>query len=322
MKKTVFISSTYEDLKQHRAKIWEVLQKYDVSIRGMEQFGARKEAPLETCMAEVEQSDIYIGIIAMRLGSIDRNTGKSFTQLEYEKAYELGKEMLIYLFDEQNGKIPPIYVDFDENHEKLEAFKSILKERHTIDTFVDEADICEKLRRRFNELLAKKDIENNEVIDEYIKSADIIQKLCLFPKVHSGREIKLKIKLEGKPFPASKELCNSFNLDYGKTVGTRIKIIEPKLGEDVAEFMFVDYKLAEDFLKIERDKNLEVYAKMLFSEDNIDKVKANFVQKIYPQGAQVGAAQIGTWFNKQLMPITTIPAEGKIILVLKNIHHV
>ena len=70
---------------------------YAVVIRGMERFGARKETPLQTCLAEVEQCDIFIGIIACKAGSIDKLTGKSFVQREYEKAFELDKEILIYL---------------------------------------------------------------------------------------------------------------------------------------------------------------------------------------------------------------------------------
>ena len=73
--KTVFISSTYKDLSQHRRAIWEVLTKFDVNVRGMEQFGARTTGPLETCLAEVGQSDVYVGIIAFRLGSIEPQSG-------------------------------------------------------------------------------------------------------------------------------------------------------------------------------------------------------------------------------------------------------
>lgn len=40
----------------------------------MEQFGARKSNPLATCISEVEQSDIYVGIIGMRYGSEDPNS--------------------------------------------------------------------------------------------------------------------------------------------------------------------------------------------------------------------------------------------------------
>jgi Domain of unknown function (DUF4062) len=94
--KTVFISSTYKDLKAHRREVWDTLKQFDVGVRGMEEFGARTAGALDTCLAEVEQSDVYVAIIAYRLGSIDPETKKPFTLLEYEKAVEFGKEILIY----------------------------------------------------------------------------------------------------------------------------------------------------------------------------------------------------------------------------------
>ena len=114
MNKTVFISSTFIDLKEERKGIWELLKKYDVLVRGMEQFGARKEDSLTTCITEVEQADIYVGIIGYRLGTIDKKSGKSYTQLEYDKANELGKEILIYLIDDELSKISPKYIEFDK----------------------------------------------------------------------------------------------------------------------------------------------------------------------------------------------------------------
>jgi len=86
MKKTIFISSTFKDLEVYRKQVWHVLQKHDVIVTGMEQFGARKSNPLDTCIVEVMKADVYIGIIGMVYGSIDKNTGKSYTQLEYEAA--------------------------------------------------------------------------------------------------------------------------------------------------------------------------------------------------------------------------------------------
>jgi len=35
MNKTVFISSTYDDLKEYRRAVWELLEKFDVKVRGM-----------------------------------------------------------------------------------------------------------------------------------------------------------------------------------------------------------------------------------------------------------------------------------------------
>ncbi len=97
MKKNVFISSTYMDLKDYREAVWKLLESYNVNVLGMEKFGARKETPLETCLNEVERADIYIGIIATRFGSLEAESNKSYTQLEYEKALEQKKEILIYL---------------------------------------------------------------------------------------------------------------------------------------------------------------------------------------------------------------------------------
>lgn len=213
--KTIFISSTFEDLKNHRSKIWDLLSTYNVNVRGMEKFGARKEAPLTTCLSEVEQCDIFLTIIAFKLGSIDESSGKSFTQREYERAAELNKEILIYLADEKDTKISPQEIDFDERRQKLLAFKSILKERHTIDTYFSEDDLIQKVNRRLGELLSQKKENNTSDEDEYSKSKNLIAKFLLLPKRYSGNELTLKVDFLGEPFPASKMLCYRFNLDYG-----------------------------------------------------------------------------------------------------------
>jgi|GEM_PF-714109 len=153
--KKIFISSTYQDLSPHRNRIWELLKTYEVEVRGMEEFGARTAKPLQTCLDEVSESDIFIGIIGMRYGSIDLESNKSFTQLEYEVAIEKGKEVLIYLFDEKEGKISPSLIDF-ENHSKLEEFKSLLKVNHTIDTFISENDLTEKLEKKLDQIFIDK----------------------------------------------------------------------------------------------------------------------------------------------------------------------
>jgi hypothetical protein len=281
MKRTVFISSTYEDLQPHRKKIWELLEQFDVTVRGMERFGARKETPLETCLAEVTQSDIYIGIIAYRLGSIESRSGKSYTQLEYEKALELKKDIYIYLADDKDSKISPLFFDVSEKHNQLENLKSILRERHTIDTFINEDDLAEKLKRKFKEILSQKDKENINNDNEYQNTLEILNKFLLVPKAFSGKEIKLLVKFKGKPFPASKAVCSSFNLDYGKTVGVEVEIIEPNIKNEAFNTIFIEYKMLEEMWSVESENKIELYAKCQFSEDSIKNLKANFIEKSY-----------------------------------------
>jgi hypothetical protein len=146
MRKTVFVSSTFLDLAEHRHAIWDLLSTFDVNVRGMEAFGARTETSIETCLAEVEQSDVYIGLIGFRLGSIDESSGKSFTQCEYERARELNLKILIYLRDE-DCTLRPKDMDLETMpRERLLSFKRKLLENHTVDKFDGSADLITKLK--------------------------------------------------------------------------------------------------------------------------------------------------------------------------------
>lgn len=157
MRKSIFISSTYQDLQLHRHQIWNVLQNFEVDVVGMENFGARKSKPLETCIDEISSCQIYIGIISMCYGSIDEETGKSYTQLEYDKARELGLEILIYLIDENKGELKAGQIDFEESYFRLKSFKNVLKRNHTVDFFINEKDLGQKIYRDLDKLIKKRE---------------------------------------------------------------------------------------------------------------------------------------------------------------------
>ena len=140
----VFISSTYIDLKEHREEVWNLLSKLTLEVKGMEDFGARKETPIETCLSEVRESDIIVFIVGMRYGSVHPTKNKSYTELEYEEAIKNKKEIFIYLINESESLIHPSLIDF-ENHEKLTSFKNTLLKNHTVDFFENEKDLSRKL---------------------------------------------------------------------------------------------------------------------------------------------------------------------------------
>ena len=119
----------------------------------MESFGARSSSPLETCLKELVECNIYIGIISMRYGSIDTDTEKSFTQLEYERAKELGLDIYIYLIDEHKGQVETGSIDFDDKYFKLTSFKRILKKERTVDFFINEIDLGRRIHNKLKEIL-------------------------------------------------------------------------------------------------------------------------------------------------------------------------
>jgi Domain of unknown function (DUF4062) len=283
MLRTVFVSSTFVDLQTHRKAVWDTLADFDVTIRGMEQFGARTETPLQTCLVEVDQSDIYVGIIAFRLGSIEPGSGKSYTQLEYERALSLSKEIFIYLVDEENARVAIKYIDRGESLEKLDSFKSILRERHTVDSYINETDLAIKLKRDLKRHLA---LRSPVTVgpDEFADSLSNLDSFLLVPKTVAGTEVRLRVRASARPYPAPRAVCQAFNLEFGATFGIPIEIVAPDgVSPTDSPDLYVDAKHAPDILPIKKGDMIEGYVKLHFSAKDIGEVRARFHPKIeYP----------------------------------------
>jgi hypothetical protein len=127
----VFVSSTFSDLEPYRTAVREALHRLETVVRGMEYFGALPETPKEESLRIVRSCSAYVGIFAMRYGTIDEETGKSITHLEYEEAQRCRLPSLIYLIDEERQAVLPRDIDF-AGHEKLIALKGELRKHHTV----------------------------------------------------------------------------------------------------------------------------------------------------------------------------------------------
>lgn len=64
----VFISSTHDDLIQYRQIVRDVLLELGLHPVMMEYFPAMGIKAVEQCLAEVDSTDVYIGIFAHRYG--------------------------------------------------------------------------------------------------------------------------------------------------------------------------------------------------------------------------------------------------------------
>jgi regulator of replication initiation timing len=96
----VFVSSTYEDLKEERQYAVQAILTSGHIPAGMELFSAGDESQKETIKKWIEESDVYLLILGGRYGSIDLTTGKSYTHWEYEYAGELGKPRFAVVISE------------------------------------------------------------------------------------------------------------------------------------------------------------------------------------------------------------------------------
>src|SRR4051812_20981291 len=68
----IFVSSTFEDLREHRAAAIRVLRQLGHEVLAMEDLVALSAAPLTKVSEMVDRSEAYVGIFAWRYGYIPR----------------------------------------------------------------------------------------------------------------------------------------------------------------------------------------------------------------------------------------------------------
>lgn len=96
----VFISSTYTDLLEERQAAVAAVLKAGHIPAGMELFSAGDRSQLETIRSWIEQSDVYMLILGGRYGTIEPDSGLSYTELEFNYAVELGKPLFAVVISE------------------------------------------------------------------------------------------------------------------------------------------------------------------------------------------------------------------------------
>tara|TARA_R110002126_G_scaffold10527_5_gene47942 strand:- start:193 stop:1203 length:1011 start_codon:yes stop_codon:yes gene_type:complete len=117
----VFISSTYEDLKDERKAVEQTIIRAGDFPVGMEAFPAADEEQFEFIKTVISQCDYYILLIAGRYGSL-ASDGKSYTEKEYAYTVEIGVPVLVMLRDDR-GDLPVSRTETNaESRDKLEQF--------------------------------------------------------------------------------------------------------------------------------------------------------------------------------------------------------
>ena len=113
----VFVSSTYEDLKEERAAVMEVLLDNDCIPVGMEQFPASDMSQMTYIEKILEDSDYYVLILAGRYGSVDSD-GIGFTEKEYNFAISKRIPVLSFVCKDI-GELPTSKCEETDNNRAL-----------------------------------------------------------------------------------------------------------------------------------------------------------------------------------------------------------
>ena len=121
----VFISSTFTDLIQERQACVQAILKKGHIPAGMELFTAGDKSQWEVIKRWIDESDIYLLILGGRYGTIDKETGISYTEMEYNYAVEINKPIFSLILSDEilNLKSVEIIRDYDLKNSNYISFK-------------------------------------------------------------------------------------------------------------------------------------------------------------------------------------------------------
>ncbi len=97
----VFLSSTAQDLDAYRKVADETILSLSQESVVMERFGAKPGKPIEECEWLARECDVLVCIVAHRYGSVPEKGKGSFTEREVKAAKDAGKDVLVWIVDDQ-----------------------------------------------------------------------------------------------------------------------------------------------------------------------------------------------------------------------------
>src|SRR5437588_4206496 len=115
----IFVSSSFEDLREHRAAAIRVLRQLGHEVLAMEDMVAGSSPPLTKVLEMVDRAEAYVGVFAWRYGYVPEGplpvsvaggeAGQtSITHFEYLRAKERGIPVLAFLLEESEPWSPTL----------------------------------------------------------------------------------------------------------------------------------------------------------------------------------------------------------------------
>jgi Domain of unknown function (DUF4062) len=165
----IFVSSSFEDLREHRAAAIRVLRQLGHEVLAMEDLIAASAAPLAKVLEMVDRSEAYVGIFAWRYGYVPGRSadplvvpplpalvdtpgakyGKtSITHYEYLRAVQRSLPVMAFLLDEQCPWPPQLIDGFDTasaaapaNSKEIRELRQTLQMERVVSWFTTPSDL-------------------------------------------------------------------------------------------------------------------------------------------------------------------------------------
>lgn len=154
----VFLSSTFEDLEDHRAAAAGAIERLGLQVLRMETFGARPNAARAASLDELGSSDVFLGIYAHRYGSVPKDSAISITEQEFDFAVAAGKSIFCFFID-PNYPWLPSFIDRESNFSRLTTLKEKIGSISVRELFTSPEDLVYKVAASLGRFLLTKRVK-------------------------------------------------------------------------------------------------------------------------------------------------------------------
>jgi hypothetical protein len=141
----VFVSSTYEDLKEERLEALTALLTAKCFVAGMEYFTAIDKDQFEYIKKIIDDCDFYLLILGGKYGSIPDGEEKSYTEKEFDYALAQGKKIIALLHKDPKSLPMNKCECTPDKIEKYERFRDKIKTGRLVDFWMDISELKAKI---------------------------------------------------------------------------------------------------------------------------------------------------------------------------------
>ncbi len=141
----IFISSTYKDLIEERSIAINTVMQLGHIPAGMEMFSATGSPQLDVIKPIIDESDYYLIILGGKYGSVNRQTGLSFTEMEFDYAVENGKRIIAFVHEDPENLPASLREKTDRSRKKYERFRSKLLADKLVKMWKNKLDLTQSI---------------------------------------------------------------------------------------------------------------------------------------------------------------------------------
>lgn len=192
----VFVSSTFTDLREERQAAVEAILSTGNIPAGMELFAAGDQSQMEIIKEWIQESDVYLLILGGRYGSIEPESGKSYTQLEYEYALSIGKPHFAVVTSEKalNKKVKKHDLEMTERSstEKYNEFKKLVTGAKLVEFWDDIKGIELAIHKSLSRFSKREELIGWVRGDQAVDSGLLAEELARLGKENSDLRVEIQ----------------------------------------------------------------------------------------------------------------------------------